>query len=221
MDHLVHYAIGNDYAASEYARHAPDFLDDLTSLADEVVDEGLIEKALHRMGRASAPNGRNLTATGVSCWRSTRKTRRARSSPPCCSATRSRALFELSTVVQLRNFLDARVPDGEDDFFFADRVVEALVMGAMEGAGIKICLPTCASWALTRAARTRNGCPADHERVQLAASWENNGWSPQELLERMAGKKVFYNEGRGVMKVGRNDPCPCGSGKKYKKCCGR
>ena len=23
-----------------------------------------------------------------------------------------------------------------------------------------------------------------------------------------------------VPKVGRNDPCPCGSGKKYKKCCG-
>ena len=52
-------------------------------------------------------------------------------------------------------------------------------------------------------------------------SWENNGWSPQELLERMAGKKVFYNERGDVMKVGRNDPCPCGSGKKYKKCCGR
>ncbi len=25
---------------------------------------------------------------------------------------------------------------------------------------------------------------------------------------------------RGVKKIGRNDPCPCGSGKKYKKCCG-
>src|SRR5579872_1385905 len=25
---------------------------------------------------------------------------------------------------------------------------------------------------------------------------------------------------RGTAKVGRNDPCPCGSGKKYKKCCG-
>ena len=24
-----------------------------------------------------------------------------------------------------------------------------------------------------------------------------------------------------VPKVGRNDPCPCGSGKKYKKCCGK
>jgi preprotein translocase subunit SecA len=25
---------------------------------------------------------------------------------------------------------------------------------------------------------------------------------------------------RDVPKVGRNDPCPCGSGRKYKKCCG-
>lgn len=36
----------------------------------------------------------------------------------------------------------------------------------------------------------------------------------------------FYHAGnlgprpRRVEKVGRNDPCPCGSGKKYKKCCG-
>ena len=26
---------------------------------------------------------------------------------------------------------------------------------------------------------------------------------------------------RTMPKVGRNDPCPCGSGKKYKNCCGR
>ncbi|HDZ20727.1 MAG TPA: hypothetical protein ENH80_11455 [Phycisphaerae bacterium] len=26
---------------------------------------------------------------------------------------------------------------------------------------------------------------------------------------------------RDVQKVGRNEPCPCGSGKKYKKCCGK
>ena len=25
--------------------------------------------------------------------------------------------------------------------------------------------------------------------------------------------------GRATPKVGRNDPCPCGSGKKFKKCC--
>ena len=26
---------------------------------------------------------------------------------------------------------------------------------------------------------------------------------------------------RTIPKVGRNDPCPCGNGKKFKKCCGR
>lgn len=38
----------------------------------------------------------------------------------------------------------------------------------------------------------------------------------------------FYESGisgprpvRKTSKVGRNDPCPCGSGKKYKKCCGQ
>ena len=39
--------------------------------------------------------------------------------------------------------------------------------------------------------------------------------------------KKFYKEQkesttiRKQKKIGRNDPCPCGSGKKYKKCCGR
>jgi preprotein translocase subunit SecA len=26
---------------------------------------------------------------------------------------------------------------------------------------------------------------------------------------------------RNEEKIGRNAPCPCGSGKKYKKCCGK
>ena len=26
---------------------------------------------------------------------------------------------------------------------------------------------------------------------------------------------------RKSMKIGRNEPCPCGSGKKYKQCCGK
>ena len=40
-------------------------------------------------------------------------------------------------------------------------------------------------------------------------------------------KKRLYREQkqsgtiRKEKKIGRNDPCPCGSGKKYKKCCGR
>ncbi|MEW6375156.1 MAG: SEC-C metal-binding domain-containing protein [Thermodesulfobacteriota bacterium] len=31
----------------------------------------------------------------------------------------------------------------------------------------------------------------------------------------------LYQKKENAQKVGRNDPCPCGSGKKYKKCCGR
>ena len=40
---------------------------------------------------------------------------------------------------------------------------------------------------------------------------------------RMAGagdRQPVQQVVRGSAKIGRNDPCPCGSGKKYKKCCG-
>jgi len=35
-----------------------------------------------------------------------------------------------------------------------------------------------------------------------------------------AGDMQVQQVVRSGEKVGRNDPCPCGSGKKYKKCCG-
>ncbi len=39
--------------------------------------------------------------------------------------------------------------------------------------------------------------------------------------EPTAGDGSSVSQPRRVKKVGRNDPCPCGSGKKYKACCGR
>lgn len=39
------------------------------------------------------------------------------------------------------------------------------------------------------------------------------------LLEDIALETIDIMPPRQVIKVGRNDPCPCGSGKKYKKCC--
>ena len=33
-------------------------------------------------------------------------------------------------------------------------------------------------------------------------------------------RKPVVKKSATSRKVGRNDPCPCGSGKKYKKCCG-
>ncbi len=40
----------------------------------------------------------------------------------------------------------------------------------------------------------------------------------EEVVEREKKQTTYQREGK---KVGRNDPCPCGSGKKYKNCCGR
>lgn len=33
--------------------------------------------------------------------------------------------------------------------------------------------------------------------------------------------QVYSKTIKSENKVGRNDPCPCGSGKKFKKCCGK
>ena len=39
--------------------------------------------------------------------------------------------------------------------------------------------------------------------------------------ESVGGDGTVKKPPRRVQKIGRNDPCPCGSGKKYKNCCGR
>lgn len=40
-------------------------------------------------------------------------------------------------------------------------------------------------------------------------------------LEKTITQKIQTEPYRAEHKIGRNDPCPCGSGKKYKKCCGK
>ncbi|MFP3870147.1 MAG: preprotein translocase subunit SecA [Syntrophobacteria bacterium] len=63
-------------------------------------------------------------------------------------------------------------------------------------------------------------------RIQIASQEE------AEQLEASQQQPMFLSRGesagdskppptRRAAKIGRNDPCPCGSGKKYKKCCGR
>ena len=51
------------------------------------------------------------------------------------------------------------------------------------------------------------------DRLQTARASHGEDSSPAE-----AQKRAKTAEGK---KIGRNDPCPCGSGKKYKNCCGR
>ena len=67
-------------------------------------------------------------------------------------------------------------------------------------------------------------------RIQPASEEQIQELERERELEE---KKMVLGRGKGSeekaktpvrrtqKKVGRNDPCPCGSGKKYKKCCGR
>ncbi len=52
----------------------------------------------------------------------------------------------------------------------------------------------------------------------------------RQNIEREEVKNIHLNDGKEILKskpkrveskIGRNDPCPCGSGKKYKQCCGK
>jgi SWIM/SEC-C metal-binding protein len=62
---------------------------------------------------------------------------------------------------------------------------------------------------------------------ELESVFEENGWKYKIELEPdkpedITALEILLNPIKTKMvekKVGRNEPCPCGSGKKYKKCC--
>lgn len=49
--------------------------------------------------------------------------------------------------------------------------------------------------------------------LRLADLW-HSGDPPEQLMAQIGA-----DEAKGARSAGRNDPCPCGSGRKYKKCC--
>jgi len=68
------------------------------------------------------------------------------------------------------------------------------------------------------------------ERLKEVASiFEKNGWKytiglEPDKPEDITDLEILLNPPKTKIaekKVGRNEPCPCGSGKKYKKCCGK
>jgi preprotein translocase subunit SecA len=60
--------------------------------------------------------------------------------------------------------------------------------------------------------------------LEAKASWLYNLPQWDEVLDNDIREqiKTDYRKSKIAVsnKIGRNDPCPCGSGKKYKKCCG-
>ena len=64
---------------------------------------------------------------------------------------------------------------------------------------------------------------------EVSSVFEKNGWKYTVELEPdkpedTTDLEILLNPPKTIVaekKVGRNEPCPCGSGKKYKKCCGQ
>jgi len=90
-----------------------------------------------------------------------------------------------------------------------------------------------ADWQGLEIVETQNGEADDSEGdVEFIAHFTHNDnkEAHHELAHFKKEDGVWYYENgedvkpkqyiRSTPKVGRNEPCPCGSGKKYKKCCG-
>ena len=90
-----------------------------------------------------------------------------------------------------------------------------------------------AEWLKLDILDTEKGEPGDDKGwVEFIAYYREKGVrkTHHELAEfRKSEEKWYFYDGkapqvrqvvRNAPKVGRNDPCPCGSGKKFKKCCG-
>ena len=66
----------------------------------------------------------------------------------------------------------------------------------------------------------------DKNMVDAKADWLYNLPAWDEIFDAETKHALYLEQkksGTVVVgkKIGRNDPCPCGSGKKYKKCCGK
>ncbi len=68
-------------------------------------------------------------------------------------------------------------------------------------------------------------CRSPIHAADMLRSWsmfeqpEQNELSQKEMEKLLRKAAAQYNKPEKKVKIGRNDPCPCGSGKKYKKCC--
>ncbi|MBO7701473.1 MAG: SEC-C domain-containing protein, partial [Eggerthellaceae bacterium] len=222
-DYVVHYTLGADYLAQEYTRSQRSEIGELF----RNVETGEISRAPFErfIDRARADLASELE------WLEQYKRDLVESQKSLPMKPLSRTLLENDLIgellddpncVRLRAYFDAHVPDGEDDYAFADRMVEEIAMSSIESGSLQEIFAYLMDRGFDRLANQDDRLTLLVTNVFNAMpSWENNGWSPQELYEQVTGRKMFFNEDGTVKKVGPGEPCPCGSGKQYRDCCGR
>jgi len=63
--------------------------------------------------------------------------------------------------------------------------------------------------------------PVAVNQGQIAESGSSSTLAENQVESADSGVKLNLPKRRPTVQIGRNDSCPCGSGKKYKQCCGR
>jgi SEC-C motif-containing protein len=135
-----------------------------------------------------------------------------------------------TTAEQLMRSRYAAYALGDIDYVFSshhpDTVHQADRKGAEEWSAQ-------AEWHGLTVHEASGGESDDAGTVEFTAAYEIQGkllrHRERAEFRRRNGRWVYYDGEmvkappmrREAPKVGRNEPCPCGSGKKYKKCCGR
>jgi hypothetical protein len=140
-------------------------------------------------------------------------------------------IYNQPAMVNMRNFFDANIPPNKDDYLFADKMAENLLQMFRFEASVQQIVDFLANSDLDfEIDKTKDMFSFIMDAANNIPKWVNNGWSAMEL-SRMQNKdgEIDYNfavdspdtKSIKAKKTGRNEPCPCGSGKKYKNCCGK
>lgn len=236
--YLVHWILGDDTARDEGQRLLEDDIERAYQSAYELVDpdsenvdidrlreaiQGNLEKAMERSLNRTSQVRDELLEDRLAILDSQQPYPRKHLYEFSRDDDLFGALLKLPAADRLAAYLNERIPDGEPDYFFAEATVEQMIMAVLHRNAE---IDQLVGIAL---ARGLEGCDDNSRRLvgllgnlrNTMPLWELNGWSAMEELEMATGRKIFVDDYGLPLKVGRNDPCPCGSGKKYKKCCGR
>ncbi|MGH7180068.1 MAG: SEC-C metal-binding domain-containing protein, partial [Tepidisphaeraceae bacterium] len=77
------------------------------------------------------------------------------------------------------------------------------------------------AYNVTETKHETSGAYGVSENLRETADFASGGGEMQQAAGEVQGEGAKVKTiTREAPRVGRNDPCPCGSGKKYKKCCG-
>jgi len=85
--------------------------------------------------------------------------------------------------------------------------------------------PDDTEWLGLHIIRSERGQAGDDEGiVEFAAAFRAGAKAKRlcetSLFKQLDGQWYYHSGSTRLENVGRNEPCPCGSGKKFKRCCG-